>query len=267
MPKKWKWTGTFTLEGVTFEIERTDGGPHPTRTITIVDADYLGIGDASPAWIPEHIKGLVTAFGELSTFDYSFDNQTGIVSFFMGSAETATITWVGAPTPPNGSIVRDWLRFSGTTTDITDVATPGSQCHEFGFYPNRVAVDDTEIETPQGVQGVADDKSVQTITTQAHQKRRVRFRYDGFPRKLGAPPGEYEQFIDFAIRSASGAPVRGYPDRVTPVTTPYVRSTNPDGYHLLVLLEESWGFDPVPALGNNYARFDTGPLMWQVVPS
>ncbi len=259
-----KIVSQLVVESLGFSIVRTDIAGTP-EAITLVDGDdyyIIGDGDGTALLGPdllEHIQAVVrAASAELATFAIGV-TDAGLVQLSMGAGKTATITW-GA----GGTTLRDWLRLSGVTQDLTDdpTAAQGTYIHQGGYYPNayRCALEDLPSDEPAVSQSMVDDGSeVYTIGWAEPTAWRLRIRAKGFPYSLSGR-NEFHAMRSLMQHLSRGYKFRYYRD--ASVATAYDEGDNPRGYHTLTLDAESVGWAPAPVVGNIYNQFEKSLRAW-----
>jgi hypothetical protein len=230
-------TGYFRSESVSFAL--TDGVA--PVVIALDDDDYF------PDELAAEIQSKVIAsHANYANFLCSVSTSTGIFSMVLGAGETALIAW-----DSDSTILRDWMRYSGVSTSLSDVPNLGSRVHKVGVYLAHTAEEDLFLRDAPSTQTRTDNGQVNTVAYATRAEHRIGILFQGPPRQTSYT--EYDAVEEFFIDHLQlGRRYRFYPDRT--VTTVFAKVSNPFGYHTLVG-DLPIEFDPSPVKTGWYQWF------------
>lgn len=228
-------------------VTNLNGVPQvPALEIPIPPGLYYILGDTTANDLLDAINDAevlagITQIPGVPKIFWSLDTQHRVKGVI--TAGSITISW-GDPNLVGRSseYLRDWLRFSGTTTSWTfpiPSARTGSRVHVGGLYPSNYLQVDTERLQPLSAQFFPDSGPPSTLTIEARREYKIGVRTTGYPRDNSF--NEYHDLFDFYQEASSGRPFRLYSD--TLITTAYSTS-NRYGYQTMVLRIDP--LDPAP---------------------
>ena len=238
-----KITGVITLASAGFTVARLEGGDTATYNVSLTDGDWFVAGDDQTGDLIKEIEDKVKAVGggtPFANFECRLNTVTSIgqVDMVLAAGESATLTWGGHT---GATDVRDWLRFSGATTGLSQVAALGTRVHKTGFYPTYVTIEDLRHFPDLSTQSRSDSGVVNTVSYTSLTEHRLTVHADGNPQA-----GAFNEYHDLrwlvVNHLQQGKRFRYYRDRT--VTAAYVEVTTPTGFFTLVPILPL-PFDPV----------------------
>jgi len=243
-----KFLGRITLDSVSFSVQRLNGGDLASYPVTLTDGDYYLSDDGTATDLIKEIEDEVHTAGGAAWANFEMTiTSAGLVGMKIGSGELGVLTW-----STRGEELRDWLRYSGASENLSITYAYGDRCHAFGFYPAKCIVEDLPIQVETKSVSVADDGTIETHWYASRQQRAVRIRYAGGPESTSwVEMYALDDLWDDCWKV--GREFRFYRDTAT--TTAWVRKTNPDGYRTWVILGPQ-DREPTPLQAGWYAWFE-----------
>ena len=235
--------GFITLASASIDIELTSP-VLAQSTVSLTDGDYF------PDELAAHIQTQVRAeHANYAAFTCTVSATTGIFSMALTGSDTGVITW----TTPGGDL-RDWMRYSGATENLSSTATSGSRVHKSGLYPVYGAIEDLPRKVTHATQSVSDNGQVHTVSYATRTEHDLTLYFNGGPRD--DTYREWHAFEDLVVNHiAHGKRFRYYAS--TGVSSAYAAVTTPKGYHTFVA-EVPFDWDPEPQQDGWYEVFQLG---------
>lgn len=224
--------------GLEFRLQRTDGGPHPTRDISLASlegADWVIAGDDSSEDLIKAIEDLVHVHAELADFEITV-SSSGIIGIAVGAGQTVQLTWKST-----GTTLRDWFRFTGASLVLTDTPQTGSHAHHRGLYMTSSLQVDLPGWEPRTSTSKSSGGVKEVLTAEELKRVTCKVRYDGEPRSTEW--SEYRSFEEFRRAVTKGWHFRLYPDTNESVA-PFDEDTDRWGYELWWLEGGRWQHQP-----------------------
>jgi len=212
------YTAAFNIR-----VQRTVGGVGALHTVTIPAGYYWWSGTGGAEDLARTVQTLIiAAHADFAAFSI-LRGDDGRVSMRAG-AGTVRVTWHST----GGERLRDWMRYTGATLDVTSAARVYGAYQAHGCWLCAYGLQlDEEAEDAVGSLARSDDGTVECHTYGESTRRTLGVQWWGLPEDGAA--NEYDVVRAFwhdFLRT--GQPIRWYRDAT--VTTAWARWTNPNGY-------------------------------------
>lgn len=260
MSTELKLVVALVSQNVSFQIQRTDIGGQPVRTINIPDGEYYFLDDSSSEDLIRTIRSQVTSYPELSQFTigWASDEVEGVIALSMGSGHTATLTWTA-----DGVDLRDWMRFEPVAAlGLGLVAKESTRPVRGLFVPqhHRSAISDLPVDEYETSQSYSDDRTtIETLVFAQPRAWELELGFAGSP--FGVVAEEYHALRDVVSLLSTGHGFRYYRDRTN--SAAWAEITEPTGYSQLKLDARDFGWSLKPRYGNYYRRWSKRLMAWE----